>query len=162
KVIGVDSTPEMIWRSRRTAAKYGEKYKNVEFRLGEIEHLPIETESIDYAISNCVINLSPDKSLVFKEAFRILKSSGIFAVADITVDSEIPKEVRGAVSSWTACLSGALKDSEYERMLYDAGFQNVRIARSKSPAFRKEKFRFYSSEIIAEKPTYVSRKLGHK
>lgn len=164
KVIGVDSTSEMIWRSRKTAAKYADKYKNVEFRLGEIEHLPIETDSIDYAISNCVINLSPDKSQVFKEVFRVLKPNGIFAVADITVDADIPKEIREEVSSWSNCLSGALKESEYERMLYDAGFQDVRIARSKSKTTEsgKEKFNFYSSEITAQKPAYFARKLGNK
>jgi arsenite methyltransferase len=127
KAIGVDSTPEMIWRARETAKKYFEKYQNVEFRLGEIEHLPIESNSVDYVISNCVINLSPNKRQVFSEAFRVLKPNGQFVVADITVNEEIPEEARRDMGSWSACVSGAISDSDYRTMLQSSGFVDIQI-----------------------------------
>lgn len=99
KAIGVDATSEMIWRARDTKSKYGSMYRNTEFRLGEIEHLPIESGTVDYIISNCVINLSPDKSAVFGEAFRVLKEGGTFAVADITLQTEIPDVLRKDMDS---------------------------------------------------------------
>lgn len=117
KAIGVDATPEMVWRARETKAKYGSKYANAEFRLGEIEHLPIDTGSVDYIISNCVINLSPDKLGVFRESFRVLKAGGIFAVADVTLPKEIPAVARKDMDSWSACIAGALTDSSYKRLL---------------------------------------------
>jgi arsenite methyltransferase len=127
KAIGVDATPEMIWRARDTASKYADKYPNVEFRLGEIERLPIESNSVDYVISNCVINLSPNKQQVFNEAFRVLKPNGQFVVADITVNEEIPDEARKDMGSWSACVSGAISDSDYKGMLKASGFVNVQF-----------------------------------
>src|SRR5712692_7726547 len=88
RAIGVDATPEMIWRARETKSKYGSDYASAEFRLGEIEHLPIESGTVDHVISNCVINLSPDKQAVFKESFRVLRDGGVFAVADVTLTKE--------------------------------------------------------------------------
>ncbi len=127
KAIGVDATPEMVWRARETASKYPGKYQNVEFRLGEIEHLPIESNSVDYVISNCVINLSPNKKQVFNEAFRVLKPNGKFVVADITVNQEIPESARKDMSSWSACVSGAISDNEYRNMLESSGFVDIRM-----------------------------------
>ena len=127
RAIGVDATPEMIWRARDTKAKYGAKYANTEFRLGEIEHLPIESNSVDYVISNCVINLSPDKLVVFREAFRVLKEGGTFAVADITLQKEIPETFKKDMDSWSACVSGALLDSDYKKKLTSAGFVGIEI-----------------------------------
>lgn len=91
----------MIWRARDTAKKYGDMYRNLEFRLGEIEHLPVESNTIDYLVSNCVINLSPDKLQVFRESYRVLKRNGIFAVADVTLPKEIPEEARKDMDSWS-------------------------------------------------------------
>src|SRR5487761_1243365 len=160
--IGIDATPEMIWRARETAAKYGDKYRNTEFRLAEIEHLPIDAGSVDYVISNCVINLSPDKEKVFSEAFRVLKPNGIFAVADITVQSEIPKSARSDMDSWSACVAGALSDSEYKRLLINAGFEDVRIDHVSTTSehlnagnAKPEKFDFFSSYIKAKKPFHA-------
>jgi arsenite methyltransferase len=151
KAIGVDATPEMIWRARETKAKYGDKYSNIEFRLGEIEHLPIESNSVDYVISNCVINLSPDKLAVFKESFRVLKLEGIFAVADVTLPKEIPESARKNMDSWSACISGALTDPEYERLLQSAGFQHVEIEHVSTTNIGEYPFPYHSSHIKAVK-----------
>jgi arsenite methyltransferase len=151
RAIGVDATPEMVWRARDTKSKYGEKYANVEFRLGEIEHLPVEPGNVNYIISNCVINLSPDKSAVFKECFRVLKPGGIFAVADITLPKEIPESARKDMDSWSACLAGALTDSEYKRLLQNAGFQEIEIAHASTTNIGEYQFPYHSSHIKARK-----------
>jgi SAM-dependent methyltransferase len=151
KAIGVDATPEMIWRARETKSKYGDKYANAEFRLGEIEHLPIESNSVDYVISNCVINLSPDKPAVFRESFRVLKEGGVFAVADVTLQQEIPDNVRSDMDSWSACMAGALTDSEYERLLTSAGFQGVEIEHVSDSNIGQYPFKYYSSHVKARK-----------
>ncbi|MGA2665589.1 MAG: methyltransferase domain-containing protein [Nitrososphaerales archaeon] len=150
---GVDATPEMVWRARETKRRYGPRYANVEFRLGEIEHLPIETGSVDYVISNCVINLSPDKPAVFREAFRVLKGGGTFAVADITLPDEIPESARGDMDSWSACMAGALTDPRYVRELTEAGFVDVGIEHISDSNIGEQPFKYYSSHIRARKPT---------
>jgi SAM-dependent methyltransferase len=156
RAVGVDATPEMIWRARETAQKYD--YKNVEFRLGEIEHLPIEPNSVDYVISNCVVNLAPDKWPVFKEAYRILKPGGIFAVADVTAEREIPESLRNNLRAWSECISGAISTSEYRRLLGESGFVEIQV----KPASMdcdcecchngKYPFGIASSHIKAKKP----------
>jgi arsenite methyltransferase len=151
KAIGVDATPEMIWRARETAKKYADKYKNVEFRLGEIEHLPIESESMDYVISNCVINLSPDKPKVFRESFRVLKNGGTFAVADVTLPKEIPEDARKDMDSWSACLAGALTDSDYTKLLQNAGFRDIEIEHVSTTNIGEYQFPYHSSHIKARK-----------
>jgi arsenite methyltransferase len=152
KAIGVDATPEMVWRARETKSKYGDKYANAEFRLGEIEHLPIESNSVDYIISNCVINLSPDKLAVFRESFRALKEGGVFAVADVTLPKEIPDTARKDMDSWSACLAGALTDSDYETLLRAAGFQAVSIEHVSDSNIGEYSFAYHSSHIKAKKP----------
>ena len=122
RVIGVDATPEMVWRARDTAKKYG--YTNVDFRLGEIEHLPIESESVDYVISNCVISLAPDKGIVLREAFRALKHGGTIAISDIVMKER--RQVEADAESWCSCEAGALTVSEYKQILELSGFHNVR------------------------------------
>lgn len=153
KAIGVDATPEMIWRARETKSKYGNRYANAEFRLGEIEHLPIESGTVDYVISNCVINLSPDKGAVLGEAFRVLRGGGIFAVADVTLPKEIPENARRDMDSWSACIAGALTDSNYRRLLKSAGFRDVRIEHVSSSNIGKYPFGYHSSHIRATKPS---------
>ena len=152
RAIGVDATPEMIWRARETKSKYGSKYANAEFRLGEIEHLPIDSGSVDYVISNCVINLSPDKPAVFKESFRVLKLGGTFAVADVTLPKEIPTAARKDMDSWSACIAGALTNSNYKRLLKSAGFQDVQIEHVSDSNIGEYPFRYHSSHIKAQKP----------
>lgn len=151
KAIGIDATPEMIWRARNTAKRYGDKYRNVEFRLGEIEHLPVASSSIDYVISNCVINLSPDKFSVFRESFRVLKNNGMFAVADVTLPKEIPEEARKDMDSWCACIAGALTDLEYTKLLTEAGFQDISIEHVSTTNIGEYPFPYFSSHIKATK-----------
>ena len=124
RVIGVDSTPEMVWRARETAEKEG--YDNVEFRLGEIEHLPVESGSVDLVISNCVINLSPDKDRVFREICRVLKPGGRLSVSDIVTLSPLPREILEDIQSWTECVSGAITEDEYLEKIRSAGLVNAK------------------------------------
>ena len=130
KVIGVDMTQEMLTRAKATASKHG--YTNVEFRLGEIEALPVEDESVDVIISNCVINLAPDKLKVFKEAYRVLKPNGRLMVSDIVTEEELPEDVRNSFDAWAGCIAGALEKTEYVDMIKKAGFENVRIVSGKT------------------------------
>ena len=123
RVFGVDMTAEMIALSRKNAGKLGAT--NVEFRLGEIEHLPIGDATIDVIISNCVINLSPDKDQVFREAFRVLRPGGRLQVSDIVWTRPVPEDVRGDMEQWAGCIAGALLESEYLGKIEAAGFRDV-------------------------------------
>lgn len=135
--IGVDMTAEMISKARQNALK-GEFF-NVEFRLGEIEHLPVADNSVDVIISNCVINLSPEKPQVFKEAFRVLKKGGRLAVSDIVATAPLPENVRNDLSLYTGCISGASEIEELEEMIKAAGFSDIRIApKDESRTFIRE------------------------
>jgi len=125
RVIGVDMTPEMVQKARENAAKGN--YDNVEFRLGEIEHLPVADRSADVVISNCVINLSPDKDKVFAEAFRVLKPGGRLMISDIVLTKELPEFIRNSVEAYIGCLSGAMMKDDYIGAIKGAGFQEVRI-----------------------------------
>ena len=125
KVIGVDMTPEMIEKARENAEKGG--YRNVEFRLGEIESLPAADNSIDVIISNCVINLSPDKERVFGEAFRVLKPGGRLMVSDIVLLKELPDFIRDSVAAYVGCISGALMKNEYLDTIKKSGFQEINV-----------------------------------
>jgi ubiquinone/menaquinone biosynthesis C-methylase UbiE len=125
KVIGVDMTPEMIAKARKNAAKSG--YENVEFRIGEIEHLPVANSSVDVIISNCVINLSPDKRRVIEDAFRVLKPGGRLAISDIVATQELPERVRNDLALHSGCLAGATPIQELRKFLANAGFRDVKI-----------------------------------
>jgi SAM-dependent methyltransferase len=125
RVIGVDMTPEMIHLARENGSKSG--LNNVEFRLGEIENLPVENGVIDAVISNCVINLSPDKERVFREIYRVLKPGGRMMVSDIVLDGELPAKVKDSVAAYTGCIGGALKRSDYLEDIAKAGFTAVEI-----------------------------------
>ncbi len=124
-VIGVDMTSEMLENARGNA-KVG-SYKNVEFRAGEIENLPVEDDSIDVAISNCVVNLSPDKLATYKEVFRVLKPNGRVLISDIVTEGELPEDVRQSFDAWTECIAGAVETQEYLDTIAKAGFRDVTI-----------------------------------
>src|SRR5881392_58692 len=126
KVIGVDMTHEMLSKARENAQKNG--VTNVEFRLGEIEALPVADNSIDVIISNCVINLSPEKQRVFDEAFRVLKSGGRLAVADMVATAPLPDEIKSDWAAYTGCIAGASQITDLQRMLEASGFEKIEIA----------------------------------
>jgi SAM-dependent methyltransferase len=125
KVIGVDMTPEMLDKARENARK--SKYRNVEFRLGEIENLPVPDNTVDIVISNCVINLSPNKKQVFEEAFRVLKPNGRLMVSDIVLLKELPEIIRKNVQAYIGCVAGAEMKNKYLELIEDAGFQKVKV-----------------------------------
>ena len=125
RVIGVDMTSEMVEKAKENAEKG--KYGNVEFRLGEIERLPVTDASVDLVISNCVINLSPDKGKVFQEAFRVLKPGGRLMVSDIVLLRELPHFIKNSIEAYIGCLSGAMIKDEYVQKVRAAGFQDVRV-----------------------------------
>ncbi len=127
-VIGVDMTPEMIERARSSAKRL--KVTNVEFRQGYLEDLPVEANTVDVAISNCVINLAPDKAKVFKEVFRVLKPGGKLAVSDIVTDGPLPETIKKSMSAWAGCIAGALDVKEYQAAMESAGFTNISITPS--------------------------------
>jgi arsenite methyltransferase len=125
KVIGVDITPEMVQQAQKNAKRSG--YKNVEFKIGEIENLPVETNSIDLIISNCVINLSNQKKRVFAEAFRVAKPGGRIMISDIILLKDLPDYVLNSVEGHIACLAGAVRKEHYVNGLQAAGFEDVQI-----------------------------------
>ncbi|MCK4949144.1 MAG: arsenite methyltransferase [Thermoplasmata archaeon] len=141
KVIGVDMTAEMVERARENAKRGG--FENVEFRLGDIEDVPADDGSVDVIISNCVINLSPDKGKVFKEAFRVLRPGGRMFVSDIVLLKELPEAVRADMAAYVGCLSGAVLREDYIGLIEQAGFQDVRI-RTESGC---------SMEVLSNDPT---------
>jgi arsenite methyltransferase len=122
RVIGLDATPEMIFRARETARKHD--YTNVEFRLGEIEHMPIDSDSVDLVISNCVLNLVPDKQLAFKEIYRVLKPGGKITVSDMVATQGGRKEIKP--EEWAACIAGAITHDEYRGILEKTGFVDIK------------------------------------
>ena len=125
KVIGVDMTPEMVEKAKANAVKAG--FQNVEFRLGEIESLPVSNDEVDVIISNCVINLSPNKAQVFKEAFRVLKTGGRFLVSDLVLLKPLPDSVRKSVDAYVGCIAGAIMKNEYLAAIKAAGFHDVTV-----------------------------------
>ncbi len=124
-VIGVDMTPDMLTKARANAVTGG--YHNVEFRLGEIEHLPVLDDTVDAIISNCVINLSPEKDLVFKEAYRVLKPGGRLAIKDIVATAELPQEIKNDLELQAGCMAGAETIQNIEKILSDLGFRDISI-----------------------------------
>lgn len=126
RVIGLDMTPDMLQLARLNAEKLS--LENVEFRLGEMEHMPVEADSVDVVISNCVVNLSPDKNAVFREVFRVLKPGGRLCVSDIVTRGELPAHIRDNLEQWACCVGGALDEKDYLEKIRDAGFVQLQVA----------------------------------
>jgi arsenite methyltransferase len=141
RVIGVDMTPEMLEKARENARKGN--YTNVEFRLGEIESLPVADNSVDIVISNCVVNLSPNKKRVFAEAFRALKPGGRLMISDLVLLKELPDFIKNSIEAYIGCVSGAILKDEYLRVIKAAGFQDVKIVDEAS----------FPAEFIVSDPT---------
>jgi ubiquinone/menaquinone biosynthesis C-methylase UbiE len=125
KVIGIDMTTEMIEKASKNAKEGG--YDQVEFRLGEAEAMPVDDDSVDWVISNCVINLSPNKEQVFSEIFRILKPEGHFSISDIVVGDDLPDWISSNIRAWTSCVAGAIKETQYLYGLKEAGLTNIEV-----------------------------------
>ncbi len=125
-VIGIDMTPSMISKARNNAVTG--QYHHVEFRLGEIEHMPVANDTVDVIISNCVINLSPDKRQVFSEAFRVLKPGGRLAISDVVASTELPEEMKNDLALYSGCMAGASQIAELQSILEDSGFEKINIA----------------------------------
>lgn len=150
RVIGVDMTPEMIDRARANASRGG--YSNVEFRLGEIENLPVADSSVDVIISNCVINLSTDKPRVFREAFRVLRPGGRLLVSDLVLTRPLPEELSRSIDAYVACVAGAMLKDDYLSAVEAAGFKNIKIVTEKN----------FPAELLVEETrvSEMSRTLG--
>jgi arsenite methyltransferase len=149
KVIGVDMTEAMIEKAKMNAKKINST--NVEFRLGEIEALPVENDSVDRVISNCVINLVPNKAKAFQEIYRVLKSGGKFTVSDIVVDGAISSEERNNAALWAGCISGAIDRKEYMAIIKKAGFNNVEIVSEKNYDYKLDEAKLSSITISGTK-----------
>lgn len=167
KVIGIDFTEEMIKKAGENSNKLG--FKNVEFRLGDIENIPVSDNEADVIISNCVLNLVPDKEKAFKEIFRILKPGGHFSVSDIVTTGELPLSIKNIAELYAGCIAGAVEKSEYVKIIYNTGFQGIKIQMEKAinipdnlflkhiskeefEKFRESGTKLISITIYAEKP----------
>lgn len=146
KVIGVDMTPAMIEKAKKNAEELG--ITNVDFRFGDIEDMPVDDNSVDVVISNCVINLAPSKAKVFQEAYRVLKPGGRVMVSDIVLSKPLPKEVSDEVVTYTGCIGGAILDEEYLQHMRNAGFENVEITSKAGKSLHGA----YSAYIAGRKP----------
>jgi len=166
KIIGIDMTTEMIQRARINAEKL--QFNNVEFRQGEIEDMPVSTETVDVVVSNCVLNLVPDKEKAFDEIKRILKPGGHFSISDIVLSGELPDKIREAATFYAGCVSGALQKEEYMNIIKSKGFTNIEVQKEKSiylpdelmeeyltkdelQAFRNSGLGIFSITVYAEK-----------
>ncbi len=150
KAIGLDMTDEMIKRARRNKANLG--IENAEFWKGEIENMPVESNSVDRIISNCVINLVPDKRKAFAEMYRVLKPGGKFTISDIVSIGDIPANVRRDLELWAGCVSGAIDKEEYLHIVRDAGFKNITVVAEKKYALDQDvPFGLVSITVVAEK-----------
>ena len=159
KVIGVDMTEAMIEKARANQQKLG--VKNVEFRFGEIEHLPVANEDVDVVISNCVLNLVPDKAQAFREMFRALKPGGHFVVSDIVLRGELPESLKNFAALYAGCVSGAMQQDDYLEAIRRAGFVDVEVKTSRAMALSDEMVNGWGNEAQLVKELAEFRAAGH-
>lgn len=167
KVIGIDMTEEMIEKARENNEKLG--YNNVEFRFGEIETIPVTTEQANVVVSNCVLNLVPDKKKAFEEIFRILKSGGHFSISDIVTSGELPESLKSVAELYAGCVSGAISKAEYLDVVKQSGFENITVQKDRAinlpdeflkkylsdkelEDYKESNTRIFSINVYAEKP----------
>ena len=167
RVIGIDMTEAMITKARTNASKLG--YTNVEFRLGDIETMPIENDLADVVVSNCVMNLVPDKKKAFAETYRIVKPGGHFSISDIVLQGELPDDLRHEAALYAGCISGAVQRDEYLRIINDAGFVNITVQKERKidipneilirhlsleqlREFKRNRVGIFSVTVYADKP----------
>jgi len=171
KVIGIDFTPAMISRARRNAEVRG--FNNVEFRQGDIEEMPVSTGTADVIVSNCVLNLVPNKDAVIKEIFRVLKPGGHFSISDIVLEGELPKEIKEAAEMYAGCVAGAIQKKTYLEMIADNGFTNIAVQKDKQIVvpddvlkqyLTKEKLELFkqSGTGIRSVTVYAEKPIGEK
>lgn len=144
KVIGIDMTEKMIAKARINAEKLG--FNNVEFRLGDIENMPLAAEVADVVVSNCVLNLVPDKLKAFAETFRVLKTGGHFSVSDIVLEGQLPENLKHAAEMYVGCVSGAIQKNEYLKIISDAGFTNIQVQKERKIVIPQEILKQYISD----------------
>ncbi len=177
EVIGLDMTPEMIEKAKQNAQTGN--YQNVEFRLGEIEDMPVDSSSVDVIISNCVINLVPDKKKAFQETYRVLKPGGTLMISDVVLLKELPQSVKQSIEAYIGCLSGAVMKDEYLQLISQAGFKDVLIQHQQAfpldvmsndptadaildtPKISQEDLQFVGSAVVSIKVSARKRKLFH-
>lgn len=144
RVIGVDLTPEMIAKAKENADRLG--YQNVEFRLGDIEALPLTSSVVDVVVSNCVLNLVPDKRKAFSEVLRVLKPGGRFSISDVVLRGELPEKLQAAAEMYAGCVSGALQEHDYLGIIHDLGFEQVSVQKRKAIIIPDDILRNYLGE----------------
>lgn len=171
KVIGIDFTPAMIEKARANAQKHN--FENVEFRLGDIENMPVDSDTADVIVSNCVLNLVPDKKKAFAQIFRVLKQGGHFSISDVVLVGNLPANIQNAAEMYAGCVSGALQKDEYLGIIKEVGFKNITIQKEKAitipydilmnylseeeiKQFKDNKTVIYSITVYAEKPSDCS------
>lgn len=153
KVIGIDFTEAMISKARANAEKLG--YQNVEFRQGDIENMPVNKNVADVVVSNCVLNLVPDKKAVFAEIFRVLKPGGHFSISDIVITGELPSDIKEAAEMYAGCVAGAIHKEDYMRFIVEAGFTNVTIQKDKPIIIPSDILQTYLGKVDLE--TFIAQ-----
>jgi len=156
KVIGIDFTPSMIQKARMNADKMG--YNNVEFREGDIEDMPVSDDSADVVVSNCVLNLVPNKKSVIEDIFRVLKPGGHFSISDIVLVGQLPEALRNEAELYAGCVSGAIQQEEYLSLIANCGFENITVQKKKTILLPDDVLQKYLSED--EIREFVSREVG--
>jgi len=144
KIIGIDFTPEMIEKAKENVKKWG--FTNVEFIQGDIDNMPLDSNLADVIVSNCVLNLVPDKQSVFKEIYRVLKPNGHFSISDIVLEGQLPEKIRTVASMYTGCVSGAVEKDLYLKFIKEAGFKNIKIQKEKNIEIPVEELKNHLTE----------------